>query len=426
MNAPDNQKHSTDAPHPVCDTLWINARLATMAGGGFGIIEDAAIAIDKGRICWVGSMSALRDVPQSQAPIVHDAKGKWITPGLIDCHTHLVYAGSRADEFAMRMEGKSYADISKAGGGIMSSVRSTRAASEDELFRQSEKRLRSLLKEGVTTVEIKSGYGLDLENELKMLRAARELGKAYSVGVQTSFLGAHALPPEYAGRADDYINFLCDELLPAIVKEHLADAVDGYCESIAFSADQIMKLFTAAKRLGLPVKLHAGQLSDMGGAELASSFSALSAEHLEHVGEDGVEAMARAGTVAVLLPGAFYNLREKQKPPVDLFRKHGVPMALATDCNPGTSPVCSLLLMLNMGCVLFGMTAQEALLGVTAHAARALGLASRIGTLEVGKDADFALWDIAHPAELAYHMGYNPCAGVVRHGQFIEAKERLA
>jgi imidazolonepropionase len=422
----DNQKQNTSLDTPVCDSLWINANIATMAQGGLGIIENAALAVDKGKIRWIGSMEQLKDVPENQAPKIHDAKGMWLTPGLIDCHTHLVYAGNRAGEFAMRMEGKSYADIAKAGGGIMSSVRATREASEDELFRSSEKRLRSLLKEGVTTVEIKSGYGLEMESELKMLRVARELGRAYSVNVQTTFLGAHAIPPEYAGKADDYITMLCDEMMPAVAKENLADAVDAYCETIAFSPDQVMKLFTAAKRLGLAVKLHAGQMSDMGGVEVAAHFHALSAEHLEHVSEKGIEAMAKAGTVAVLLPGAFYSLRETKKPPVEKFRAYSVPMALATDSNPGTSPVGSLLLMLNMGCVLFGFTAQEALQGVTINAAKALGLQHKIGSLEVGKDADMALWDITHPSELAYHTGYNPCIGVVRHGQFMDIRERLA
>ena len=422
----DNQKQNTSLDVPICDSLWINANLATMAGSDLGIIENGAIAVDKGKICWLGSMDKLRDVPENQSPKIHDAKGMWITPGLIDCHTHLVYAGNRANEFAMRMEGKSYTDIAKAGGGIMSSVRAAREASEDELFRAAEKRLRSLLKEGVTTVEIKSGYGLKKESELKLLRVARELGRAYSVNVQATFLGAHAVPPEYPGKADDYITMLCDELMPAMAKAGLADAVDAYCETIAFSNDQIMKLFSAAKRLGLPVKLHAGQLSDMGGVELAAHFQALSADHLEHISEKGVEAMAKSGMVAVLLPGAFYSLRETKKPPVDMFRRHHVPMALATDSNPGTSPVGSLLLMINMGCVLFGMTAVEALRAVTIHAAKALGMAQKIGSLEAGKDADMAIWDITHPAELAYYTGYNPCAGVVRHGQFMDIRERLA
>ncbi len=424
MNATHNRKSASGKS--VCDTLWVNARIATMTGKGYGVIEHGALAIKDGKISWIGSMEQLRDVPESQAPEVHDAHAQWLTPGLIDCHTHLVYGGNRAEEFAMRLAGKSYADIAKAGGGILSSVRATRIASEDELFRSAEKRLRALLKEGVTTLEIKSGYGLDTLNEIKMLHVARELGRAYAISIHTTFLGAHTLPPEFAGRADDYISMLCDETLPAIMREKLADAVDGYCENIAFTTDQMAKLFNTAKRLGLPVKLHAGQLSDMGGAELAAHSHALSADHLEHVSEYGVQEMARAGTVAVLLPGAFYNLKEKQKPPVELFRHYGVPLALATDCNPGTSPVTSLLLMLNMGCVLFGLTSEEALHAVTSNAAKALGISGKVGTLEVGKDADIALWDIAHPAELVYNIGYNPCSGVIRHGQFMAVRERLA
>lgn len=429
MNAADNRKQKTaaaSAAAPLCDSLWVNARVATMAGEGYGIIENSAIGIKDHKITWVGPMSELRDVPDNIAPKVHDAGGRWMTPGLIDCHTHLVYAGNRAEEFAMRLAGKSYEQIAKAGGGINSTVRATRECSEEDLFRVSEKRLRALLKEGVTTVEIKSGYGLDTENELKMLRVAREFARAYAVNVHTTFLGAHALPPEYAGRSDEYIEMLCDEMLPAIAREKLADAVDGYCESIAFTADQMMKLFNAAGRLGLPVKLHAGQLSDMGGVELAARFKALSADHLEYVSEEAVEAMARAGTVAVLLPGAFYTLKEKKKPPVETFRAHNVPIALATDCNPGTSPVCSLLLMMNMGCNLFGLRAEEALQAVTINAAKALGVADKTGTLEAGKVADIALWDISHPSELIYQLGHNPCSGVIFRGQHMEVRERLS
>lgn len=433
MEASDNRKQDVQEKPgggaeaaPLCDSLWINARMATMTGNGYGILEDGALGIKEGRITWVGPMSELRDVPDHIAPKVHDAGGKWMTPGLIDCHTHLVYGGNRSNEFALRLAGKSYEEIAKSGGGINATVRATREMSEEELFRASEKRLRAFLKEGVTTIEIKSGYGLDTENEIKMLRVARKFAHAYAVNIYTTFLGAHSLPPEYAGRADDYIAMVCDDTLPAIAREHLADAVDGYCESIAFTPDQMMKLFTAAGRLGLPVKLHAGQFSDMGGAELAARYKALSADHLEYVNEDAIGAMARAGTVAVLLPGAFYTLKEKQKPPVDVFRQYNVPMALATDCNPGTSPVCSLLLMMNMGCNVFGLRAEEALLAVTAHAARALGAGDRLGTLEAGKIADMALWDISHPSELVYHLGYNPCIGVIFHGQFMEVRERLS
>lgn len=395
------------------DALWINANLATMAGGGCGIVENAALAVAGGRIGWLGPMSEL---PKHDARETHDAKGKWLIPGLIDCHTHLVYGGNRAREFEARLKGKSYAEIAREGGGILSTVRATRAASEEELLAQSEKRLRALIAEGVTTVEIKSGYGLDIENEMKMLRVARRLSERHRVTVRTTFLGAHALPPEFSDK-DKYVDHIVNDMLPAIAP--LADAVDGFCENIGFSCAQMDRIFAAAKKLGLAVKLHAEQLSDQGGAELAAHYRALSADHLEHVREVGVKAMAKSGTVAVLLPGAFYMLRETAKPPILLFRKHKVPMALATDCNPGTSPVTSLLSVLNMGCVLFGLTPEEALLGATANAARALGLAAEIGTLEPGKVADLALMDIAHPAELAYHLGYNPCIGIIKNGVLL-------
>jgi imidazolonepropionase len=393
------------------DTLWINARLATMAGG-YGIVENAALAIKDGRIAWLGAMDA---VP-GEARETRDAKQAWITPGLIDCHTHMVYAGNRAEEFAMRLAGKSYADIARDGGGILSTVRATRAAGEDDLYAASEKRLPPFLQEGVTTVEIKSGYGLDRENEMKMLRVARKLGEHYPVSVRTTFLGAHTAPPEYKGNEDAYIDAVCNDMIPAIAKEKLADAVDGFCETIAFSPAQMTKVFEAAKKHGLAVKLHAEQLSDQGGAALAARYNALSADHLEFACEEGIAAMAKAGTVAVLLPGAFYMLRETRKPPVDLLRKHGVAIAIASDCNPGTSPVGSLLLMLNMGCILFGLTPEEALAAVTRNAARALGIEGSVGTLEVGKTADMALWDIASPVELSYRLGYNPCIGTVKQG----------
>ncbi len=405
--------------NPSWDLLITNAHLATMAeGNGYGIIRDAAIGIYHGEIVWLGAMSALPGSPSELAKQTYDANGHWITPGLIDCHTHLVYAGNRAEEYEMRLHGASYAEISKAGGGILSTVRATRAASEEALFTASAKRLSSFLAEGVTTMEIKSGYGLDLASELKMLRTARALGERHPIRICTSFLGAHALPPEFAGDADGYITHLCTVMLPAIAAENLADAVDGFCETIGFTPAQITRLFDAATALGLRVKLHAEQLSDQGGAALAARYHALSADHLEHVSEDGIRAMAAAGTVAVLLPGAFYVLKETRKPPVDLFRQHGVAVALASDANPGTSPVGSLLLMLHMGCTFFGLTPEEALAGVTRHAAKALGLADEIGSLTLGKQADLALWDIAHPAELAYHVGYNPCSGVIKNGHF--------
>ena len=405
--------------HGDWDALWVNARLATMAPGAgapYGAIEGGAIAVRGDRIAWVGPMDAL---PGNTPPAGsrYDADGAWITPGLIDCHTHLVYAGSRAAEFEQRLEGVSYEEIARRGGGIVSTVKATREASEDRLTRLALRRLAPLLAEGVTTVEIKSGYGLDVDTELRQLRAARRVGRDAPVDVVTTFLGAHVVPPEYRGRTDAYVDFLCAESLPAAAVEGLADAVDVFCERIAFSTAQTERVFEAAGALGLPVKLHAEQLSDQGGAALAARFRASSADHLEHVSETSVAAMAESGTVAVLLPGAFYFLRETRLPPVEIFRAHGVPMALATDSNPGSSPVGSLLLMLSMGCTFFRMTPEEALAGVTRNAAAALGRAERTGTLEAGKRADFVLWDIDHPAELAYRVGVNPCLEVVRKGR---------
>ena len=401
------------------DVLWVNARLATMAPDSrvpYGAIDPGAIAVTGDRIAWVGPMDAL---PESLPPGVcrHDAGGAWITPGLIDCHTHLVYAGSRAAEFEQRLEGVSYEEIARRGGGILSTVKATREAGEDRLAELALGRLRPLLAEGVTTIEIKSGYGLDVDTELRQLRAARRVGCDAPVDVVTTFLGAHLVPPEFAGRTDAYVDFLCGESLPAVVEAGLADAVDAFCERIAFSPAQTERIFEAAVAFGLPVKLHAEQLSDQGGAALAARFRALSADHLEHVSEASVAAMAEAGTVAVLLPGAFYFLRETKLPPIERFRAHGVRIALSTDSNPGSSPVGSLLLMLSMGCTFFRMTPEEALAGVTRNAAAALGLADVIGTLEAGKRADFVRWDIDHPAELAYRIGVNPCLEVVRAGR---------
>lgn len=397
------------------DTVWLNARLATMREGGkpWGAIEDGVIAVDAGRIAWVGPRSEWRGKAREE----RDARGAWITPGLVDSHTHLVYAGNRAAEFEMRLQGASYEEIARAGGGIVSTVAATRAASEDELAAAGGKRLNDLVDEGVTMVEIKSGYGLDLDAEARTLRAARRLGTQAPVTVRTTYLGAHAVPREYGGRADAYIDFVCGEALPSIAQEGLADAVDAFCESIGFSPAQTVRVFEAARALGLPVKLHADQLSDGGGAALAARFGALSADHLEYTSEDGVAAMARAGTVAGLLPGAFYFLREKQLPPIDLFRRHGVPMALATDCNPGSSPMTSILLVLNLACTLFRLTPEEALAGVTRVGARALGMQATHGTLEAGKQADFVLWDIETPAELAYAIGANPRVATVRAGR---------
>ena len=400
------------------EALWVNARLATMARDSkapYGAIDPGAIAVADGRIAWVGTMDAL---PESALRGVsrHDAGGAWITPGLIDCHTHLVYAGSRAAEFEQRLEGATYEEIARRGGGIVSTVKATREASEDGLAELALDRIKPLLAEGVTTIEIKSGYGLDVDTELRQLRAARRVGRDAPVDVVTTFLGAHVVPPEFGGRTDAYVDFLCAESLPAAAEAGLADAVDAFCERIAFSAAQTERIFEAAAAFGLPVKLHAEQLSDQGGAALAARFRALSADHLEHVSEASVAAMAEAGTVAVLLPGAFYFLRETKLPPLESFRAHGVPVALSTDSNPGSSPVGSLLLMLSMGCTFFRMTPEEALAGVTRNAAAALGRGDLAGTLEIGKRADFVLWDIDHPAELSYRVGINPCREVVRAG----------
>ncbi len=378
-----------------------------MADGGasYGLVEDAAIAVSSGRIQWVGPH---RDLPPDHAdwPIV-DFADRLITPGLIDPHTHAIFGGNRAVEFEMRLNGATYEEIARAGGGILSTVTATRAASIQDLIQEALPRIDALLAEGVTCIEIKSGYGLDQDTELRMLRAARETAKQRPVRVRTSFLGAHAVPPEFTGRADAYIDTVCIPTLRAAHAEGLVDAVDGFCEGIAFDTVQIARVFDAARDLGLPVKLHAEQLSNLGGTRLAASYGALSADHVEYVDAAGVTAMAEAGTTAVLLPGAFYTLRETQAPPIDLFRKAGVPMALATDCNPGSSPLTSLLLTMNMGCTLFRMTPAEALAGVTRNAARALGL-SDAGTIAPGQRADLAVWDVSHPAELAYRIGFNP------------------
>ncbi|TFW35804.1 imidazolonepropionase [Massilia horti] len=395
----------------MIDALFTNLRLATMVDG-YGELVDAAIAVADGRIAWLGARA---DAPTG-ARTVHDCGGAWLTPGLIDCHTHIVHAGNRSDEFEARLQGTTYEDIARRGGGIMSTVRATRAASEGELLRQSLPRVRRLLAEGVTTLEIKSGYGLEAATEAKMLRVARRIGEELPVRVKTTFLGAHALPPEFAGRADDYIDEICERMLPQLAREGLADAVDAFCERIGFTNAQTERVFAAARSLGLPVKLHAEQLSDQGGAELVARFGGLSADHLEHVTPQGIAAMAASGTAAVLLPGAYYFLRESVAPPVAALREAGVPMALATDCNPGTSPLTSILMTMNMACTLWRMTPQEALAGCTVNAARALGLQAELGTLEVGKRADFALWDIERPADLAYAIGFNPCRAVVNAG----------
>lgn len=393
----------------LCDRLWINARLATMVSDGtpYGAVEDGAVASKASRIAFAG--------PRSQLPADLDAReiidcdGRWITPGLIDCHTHLVYAGDRSDEFELRLHGASYEDVARAGGGILSTVRRTREATEEALVASALPRLDALIAEGITTIEIKSGYGLELATEMRQLEAARRLGYERPVDVVTTFLGAHALPVEAKGDRDVYVTLVADQMIPAIAARKLADCVDGFCEGIAFSADQIARVFEAAKAAALPVRLHADQLSNLGGALLAARFGALSADHLEYADEDGVRAMAGAGTVAVLLPGAYYFTRERQQPPVEFFRRHGVPVALATDCNPGSSPMTSLLLAMNMGATFFRLTPEECLAGVTREAARALyGRQSEIGTLETGKVCNLAIWSIERPAELVYRIGFNP------------------
>lgn len=398
-------------------TLWQHCHIATMARGEYSIIEDGAMVTAGSLIEWIGPRAEL---PPGDYGQTHDLQGAWVTPGLIDCHTHTVFGGNRSGEFEQRLQGVSYAEIAAAGGGIASTVRATRAASEDELFDSSRKRLRSLLRDGVTTVEIKSGYGLDLANERKMLRVARRLGQELPVSVRATCLAAHALPPEYKDRADDYIEHICNEMLPALAAEGLVDAVDAFCEYLAFSTEQVERVFKVAQRLGLPVKLHAEQLSSLHGSSLAARYQALSADHLEFMTEEDAIAMAAAGTVAVLLPGAFYFLRETQLPPMDALRKHGVKIAIASDLNPGTSPALSVRLMLNMACTLFRMTPEEALAGATRHAATALGMGDTHGSLEVGKVADFVAWQIDRPADLAYWLGGELDKRVVRHGVDVD------
>lgn len=389
--------------------IWRNVRLATLNTGlsGLGIIESGALAASNGRIVYAGPEADLPADLLARSEII-DCGNRWMTPGLIDCHTHLVHAGTRAKEFQMRLAGATYEEVARAGGGIVSSVRQVRGASEEDLLAETLPRLDALIAEGVTTVEVKSGYGLTVADELKMLRAARRLADERAVTIRTTYLGAHATPAEYKGRNAEYIQGV---VLPGLEAAHaagLADAVDGFCEGIAFSVDEIRSVFEAAAKLGLPVKLHADQLSNLHGAALAAEFGGLSADHLEYTDEAGAAVMAKAGTVAVILPGAFYFIRETKKPPVDLFRKHGVAMAIATDNNPGTSPLTSLLLTMNMAATLFGLTVEECIAGTTRQAARALGLLDEIGTLEPGKWADLAIWDIKDPAELVYRMGFNP------------------
>jgi imidazolonepropionase len=400
------------------EILIENCRAATMADGApYGAIEDAAIGIKDDRIAWIGKRG---DLPGYNSKQRIDLAGRWVTPGLIDCHTHIVYGGDRANEFEMRLKGATYEELAKAGGGIISTVKATREASEATLTAQATKRLATILSEGATVIEIKSGYGLDLETERRMLRAAHAVERHAPITVRATCLAAHALPPEFKDRSDAYIDLVCKEILPTLAKEGLVDAVDVFCEKIAFSPEQTRRVFDTAKRLGLPVKLHADQLSDLNGGALAAEYGALSAEHLEWTNEAGIAAMAKSGTVAVLLPGAFYALRETRYPPIEGFRKAGVPMAIATDSNPGSSPALSLLLMLSMACTLFRFTPEEALRGVTVNAAKALGLSASHGTIAAGKAADLACWDIERPAELAYWVGGNPCAGILRAGQWTK------
>lgn len=390
--------------------VWRNAQLATLEPGapGLGLVEGGAVAVRDGRIVYAGPQADTPAHLMDEIVTVTNCDGRLMTPGLIDCHTHLVYAGDRAHEFELRLAGATYEEVARAGGGIVSTVRAVREASASNLLGQTLPRLDALIAEGVTTVEVKSGYGLDLDNELKSLRAACQLGVERPVSVTTTFLGAHALPPEFRNDSAGYIELVENEMIPAVAAERLAGAVDGFAETIAFSNAEIERVFEAAKRHGLPVKLHADQLSDTGGAELAARFGALSADHLEYTSEAGARAMAAAGTVAVMLPGAFYFIRETRKPPIDAFRRHGVPIAVATDANPGTSPLTSPLLAMNMAATLFGLTVEECIAGVTRNAAVALGLRHESGTLEAGKWADLAIWDVERPAELVYRMGFNP------------------
>jgi imidazolonepropionase len=389
------------------DTLWLDANIATMVAGAaaYGAIERGAIAAKDGRIAWLGSAADLPGAPEDLAHVQRRMDGAWITPGLIDCHTHLIFGGDRAREFELRLEGKSYEEIARAGGGIVSTVAATRAASVDQLAESARRRLEPMMDQGLTTIEIKSGYGLDLETEMKMLEAAGLLAQSEHIRIKRTFLSLHALPPEFKDDRAAYVQLVSDAMIPAIASAGLADAVDAFCENIGFTAEEVDYVFSAARAAGLEVKLHAEQLSNQHGAALAARYHALSADHLEYLDDAGIQAMAKAGTVAVLLPGAFYFLREKQLPPVEKLRAAGVAMAVAGDCNPGTSPMTSPLMALNMACTLFRLTPEEALAGMTREAARALGLQDEIGTLHVGKQADLAIWDIAHPAELAYWLG---------------------
>jgi imidazolonepropionase len=403
------------------DRVWINANLITFAGDApYGVIPEGVIASYQGKICFVGSMAQVDLAQEINAKAeVFDLKGQWLSPGLIDCHSHIIYGGNRSKEFELRLSGVSYETIARQGGGILSTVKATREASHETLLLSAMNRIDQLMNEGVTSLEIKSGYGLDTANEIKMLEVAKQLGERLPVDLYPTFLGAHALPPEYNNHPQDYIKLVCEEMLPLVKSKQLAVAVDAFCENIGFDLEQTRQVFETAQKLGLPVKLHAEQLSDQKGTQLAAQFKALSVDHLEYVSEEGVKAIAQSGTVAVLLPGAFYFLRETQLPPIDWFRKYRVPIAVATDSNPGSSPCTSLLLMANMACTLFRMTPEEALQGITIHAARALGIDHKVGSLAPGKQADFAIWNIDAPADLAYAFGHNPCVGVIKDGEWV-------
>lgn len=403
------------------DLVITNVHIATMDSAiddAYGTVLNAALGIKNGKIAWCGNAADFPEFDSLKTPVVN-GHGKWITPSLIDCHTHIVCAGNRANEFEMRLNGASYQEIAAQGGGIISTVKATREADHEALFVSAKDRLNALLNEGVTTVEIKSGYGLDLDSEIKMLEVAEQLNQHHPIDVQKTFLGAHALPPEYKDKADDYITLVCDEMMPKVAELNLADAVDAFCEGVGFSNEQTRRVFDAAKKHNIPVKLHAEQLSNLQGAQLVAEYNGLSADHIEFLDEAGVVAMAQANTVAVLLPGAFYFLRETQLPPIELLRKHKVAMAIATDFNPGTSPICSVQLMLNMACTLFRLTPAESLAGVTVNAARALGLTDR-GVIKVGLNADFVLWDIDSPAQLSYQYGVNPLKGLWKDGQQLK------
>ncbi|QLE83725.1 imidazolonepropionase [Shewanella sp. Scap07] len=403
------------------DQVWIDINIATMSPSistPYGAITDGAIAVKDGKIAWIGARTELPEFDVLATPI-YKGKGGWVTPGLIDAHTHLVFAGNRANEFELRLQGASYEEIARSGGGIISTVKACREASEAELFELGRQRLNALAKEGVTTVEIKSGYGLDIETELKILRVARELGKHHHVDVKTTFLGAHAIPPEFSGDSDAYVDLVINEMLPKVVAENLADAVDVFCENIAFNLAQTERVLQAAKKAGLTIKLHAEQLSNMGGSAMAAKLGAKSVDHIEYLDEAGVKALSESGTCATLLPGAFYFLRETQHPPIDLLRQYQVPMVVASDYNPGSSPLCSSLLMLNMACTLLRLTPEEALAGMTRNAAKALDIEQQVGVLAVGMHADFCLWNISTPAQLAYTYGVDACVDVVKNGQIV-------